>query len=124
MTRMSFLADLATARAGDKIVYHTGLLMMDRLFGPEFQNIHAIATAALDAFKEGRVHLVQKRISRGVCAYIAVKRASTLHLRKDQTPTTRAYRSLRSTPSESTIRRHKALARVTVTVNSRRKHND
>lgn len=111
MTRMSFLSDLATARAGDKIVYHTGFLMMDRMFGPEFQNIHAIATAAFEAHKEGRVDLVQKRIARGVCAYIAVKRASTIHLRKDQATTgARAYRAASETPSESTLlRRRKAV---------------
>jgi ferric-dicitrate binding protein FerR (iron transport regulator) len=84
MTRVSFLAEVATARPGDEIIYHTGLLMMDRMFGPEFQNVHAIATAAMEAWKEGRVHLVQKRVARGICAYIAIKRARTAHLRADQ----------------------------------------
>lgn len=74
MTRMSFLSALATARKGETVVYHTGLLMMDRLFGPEFQNVHAISTAAMEAWKEKRVHLVQKRISHGVCVYMAIKR--------------------------------------------------
>ena len=83
MTRMSFLADLSTAKAGDKIVYHTGLLMMDRMFGPTFQNVHAIATAALEAWDENRVHLVQKRIAPGVCTYIAIKRPG-VHLRAEQ----------------------------------------
>ena len=85
MTRASFLADLATAKPGDKIVYHTGLLMMDRMFGPTFQNVHAIGTAALEAWDENRVHLVQKRIAPGVCAYIAIKRGGdSVHLRADQ----------------------------------------
>ena len=84
MTRASFLANLATAKPGDKIVYHTGLLMMDRMFGPTFQNVHAIGTAALEAWDENRVHLVQKRIAPGVCAYIAIKRGDSVHLRADQ----------------------------------------
>ena len=74
MTRVSFLAELASARKGDTIVYHTGLLMMDRLFGPTFQNTNYIAIAAMEAWEQKRAHLVQKRIAPGVCAYMAVKR--------------------------------------------------
>src|ERR1700722_17100400 len=85
MTRVSFLTDVATAKASDWIVYHTGNLLYDRLFGPEFQNVHAIATAAYEAYDEDRVHLVQKRIAPGVCAYIVIKREyEEPHLRKEQ----------------------------------------
>ncbi len=84
MNRVSFLTALATAKPKDCIIYHTGYLLHDRQFGPEFQNVHAIATAAYEAYDEARVTLVQKRIAPGVCAYVAVKLNYDTHLRKDQ----------------------------------------
>ena len=84
MTRMQFLSDLATAKPGDWIIYHTGYLFRDREFGPDFQNVHAVATAAYDAYDEARVTLVQRRIGPGVYAYCAIKLDYDAHKRADQ----------------------------------------
>ena len=74
LNRVNFLADLATAQKGDPVVYHRGSLMFDRLRGPNFQNVHAIATAAWEAFMAGRCTLVQHRISPLEFDYIAIKK--------------------------------------------------
>jgi hypothetical protein len=47
--------------------------MYDRQHGPFFQNVHAIAHAAWEAFEAGRCTLVQHRINPTVCDYYAVK---------------------------------------------------
>ena len=73
MNRVSFLATLACARRGERVQYHSGLLMYDRQHGPFFQNVHAIAHAAWEAFEAGRCTLVQHRINPTVCDYYAVK---------------------------------------------------
>jgi hypothetical protein len=84
MTRMQFLSQLATAKPGEYVVYHTGNLLYDRENGPEFQNVNAVAVAAYEAYDEARVTLVQKRIAPHVCAYIAIKLEYDIHLRADQ----------------------------------------
>lgn len=73
MNRVSFLSAISSARRGEKVVYHTGLLLIDRHRGPTFQDVHAVATAAWEAYEEGRVTLTQQRIVPFVCAYIAEK---------------------------------------------------
>lgn len=74
MTRVTFLSALSAARKGEKIIYHTGWLMTDRRFGPTFDRVHAVATAAMEAWNDARVHLVQRRLGPNVYEYIAVKR--------------------------------------------------
>lgn len=73
MTRNDFLSALSFARRGDRVTYHTGLLMADRRQGATFQAIHGAACAAWDACTQGVCTLVQRRIDRGTCDYIAVK---------------------------------------------------
>jgi hypothetical protein len=84
MTRMQFLTELATAKPNEWVVYHTGNLLYDSQFGEDVPAVKAVAVAAMEAWDETRVHLVQKRVSPGVCAYIAIKRDYDVHLRKDQ----------------------------------------
>ena len=86
MDRVQFLSDVATAKPGEKIVYHYGLLMLNRQIGDNAKAVSAVAEAAYEAWDECRVHLLQKRIAPGVCAYIAVKRPGAAHLRADQKP--------------------------------------
>ena len=57
---------------GASIVYHTGLLMFDRQkLGNEKIEVNARAYAAMDAYKNGIVTLVQRRVSFQACEYIA-----------------------------------------------------
>lgn len=73
LTRLSFLAMLAAARTGDKIIYHVGSLMFDRQIGASFQAIHGLAYAVMEACEQGRVLLVQHKICDNRFEYIAVK---------------------------------------------------
>lgn len=72
-TRQQFVEALSRARKGARIVYHTGLLMRDRLFDRELNNT---AWGAWNAYIEGRCTLIQRRIvgaEPSACEYIAVK---------------------------------------------------
>lgn len=57
--------------AGTPFVYHTGLLMTDRLHSGE---VDVIARSAWLAYEAGEVRLVQRRVTRSACQYIAVPR--------------------------------------------------
>lgn len=84
--RVSFLGALASARKGEKIVYHRGSLAYDRVagLGARAMEVSAVADAAAEAYMTSRVHLVQRRTGRLLteteCGkvhefdYIAVKR--------------------------------------------------
>ena len=73
MTRVNFLAKLAHAQRGEKVVYHTGSLMFDRMIGQQFQTVHAIGVAAWEAYMQGRCLLFQRKIAPLQFEYIAVK---------------------------------------------------
>lgn len=68
-----------TLQRGDHIVYHTGLLMFDRLMPasmrqhPGVEKLNQLADAIWRAYKAGKVTLVQRKISERGCEYIAVK---------------------------------------------------
>ena len=74
MTTTEFDRWLRLAVPGDRVVYHTGLLMKDRLEDEELDLL------AVRVWWEGRrgglVELVQRRIGAGQCEYVAVKRGS------------------------------------------------
>lgn len=69
------------AKPGDQLVYHEGNLAFDRFVSAgisyaEHENKQSLGAAAAflwKAYKDGAVHLVQRRIDKEVCAYIAVR---------------------------------------------------
>jgi len=63
-----------SAKAGEQIVYHTGALMYDRVYGTNFLSVDNTARAAFAAAEAGKVHLTQHRLGEHLFAYIAVKR--------------------------------------------------
>jgi hypothetical protein len=68
-------ARIRSARKGAKIYYHTGALLGDREKGaPDFLRIDGLAQVAWDAYKAGKVTLVQHTTAPGVHEYIAVKK--------------------------------------------------
>lgn len=56
-------------RRGDAIVYHIGLLMADRTY---YVEADSVARAAMKAYADGKVELVQKRTTPTACIYIAL----------------------------------------------------
>lgn len=67
-----------SARRGDWIIYHVGLLMADRLPSASLtkrigaERIHKVAKAAWQAAQDNQVLLFQRRNGAG-CEYVAVK---------------------------------------------------
>lgn len=74
MNRQDFDARVASAKPGEQIVYHTGAIMFDRVYGPDFGSVDNTAHAAFQACEAGKVHLTQHRLGKHLFAYIAVKR--------------------------------------------------
>lgn len=77
ITRQEFEDRLATTKPGEKILYHTGSIMRDRVCGFNFGTVNNVAHAAFVAFEAGKVHLTQRRVPNDQCTYdyIAVKRS-------------------------------------------------
>jgi hypothetical protein len=78
MTREQFKKTLAAVKHGTYITYHTGYLFYDRapvVDGRTVKNeeVDALAREAWRAHKDDRAVLLQRRVRRGVCDYIAVK---------------------------------------------------
>ena len=80
VTEPSFLRWLAGAKPGESLVYHRGVLIIDRLaLGSRLSRQDAlvldrVAKAAMAAAESGRVHLVQRRHGDGDYSYIMVAR--------------------------------------------------
>jgi len=83
-TPIAFAGWMKTARKGDKFPYHMGFLCHDRSFERTMPNgkkvtitnpeIDKIARAVWEEYENGRVVLVQQRVTTGVFEYIAVRR--------------------------------------------------
>lgn len=75
MTPLDFSDFLASAQTGEAAVYHVGLLARAREYGfhPESARINAVANNVWMAHRRGQVTLTQRRISQGVCEYIATR---------------------------------------------------
>jgi hypothetical protein len=75
---------IATAGAGESLVYHEGLLVVDRsnsfsaLSKTERARVHAVAKRAWIASELGLVHLFSKRLAEGRYRYIAVRARTTI----------------------------------------------
>jgi|DEB19_MinimDraft_3_1074340.scaffolds.fasta_scaffold17832_3 hypothetical protein len=75
---------IATAPAGESLVYHEGLLIVDRsnsfgaLSKAERARVHAVARRAWIASELGLVHLFSKRLAEGRFRYIAVRARTTI----------------------------------------------
>ena len=53
------------------VCYHVGFLMAERIFRGK---VHTVAWAMWDAYLEGKVHLVQRKLRSGVYEYWAYPR--------------------------------------------------
>ena len=73
MKRIPFITAVRAAHKGERIVYHVGSLMYDRLVGPEFQAIHATAVAAMELSTEGKCLLMQRKVGPLTYEYMAQK---------------------------------------------------
>lgn len=69
MNAEQFNDALSKAKRGERVAYHSGVLMRDRLYNPE---VDARAKAAWKAHEEGRCVLVQRRVDASTCQYLAV----------------------------------------------------
>lgn len=71
-TRGAFLRALLTLKPGDRIIYHTGMLIRDRI---KHNTISQCAKAAWRSYLDGQVTLVQRKIDwvHGAYEYLAVK---------------------------------------------------
>lgn len=84
ITLAAFTRWVEVARPGEKMVYHTGFLVIDRekiVQLPSYgiarvfiEPYHAIGQYAWWAYERGLVVLVQRKRSDGVFDYIAIKR--------------------------------------------------
>lgn len=61
---------IATAKPGDRVIYHTGLLALDRIFS---KALDILAKRAMELSDRSYVALVQDRHSEAVSDYIAVR---------------------------------------------------
>jgi hypothetical protein len=77
-TKDAALAWLSSARPGDCIVYHTGLLAADREAKTEqARTLNRVASAFFAAAQAGRVALTQRRLAPLVCAYLATLKSNS-----------------------------------------------
>ena len=92
---------IATAAAGESLVYHEGLLIVDRsnsfgaLSKTERARVHAVARRAWIASELGLVHLFSKRLAEGRYRYIAVRARTTITAKE-----IRAWMSVKETSNE------------------------
>lgn len=63
-------AAINKARRGDRIAYHVGVLMADRMY---HLDVDSRARAARQAYEDGKVLLVQERVTGTSCRYLAVR---------------------------------------------------
>jgi hypothetical protein len=75
----AFMAWIGDAAPGEAIIYHQGLLGIDRTRGPSSlpestrSQLDRVAACALALAEDGAVLLVQRRIAEDRIAYIAIK---------------------------------------------------
>jgi hypothetical protein len=76
LTRQEFEDKLALMLPGEKVCYHTGSIMHDRLVGEDFGKVNNVAHAAFVACEKGIVHLTQRRVKgdQTMFDYLAVKK--------------------------------------------------
>jgi hypothetical protein len=74
MTCAAINEALPTMQPGERLIYHVGSLMYDRIRGPAFGTVHGAAQAAWEAHTRGEVTLVQHKVGPNVYEYIAIKR--------------------------------------------------
>lgn len=70
MNVRSLLEEVGQAKRGERIPYHTGLLMRDRQYTVE---LNEMAAAMWELHKRGEVVLLQRRVTERDCTYYAVK---------------------------------------------------
>jgi hypothetical protein len=80
LTAVTFCAWLGQAGPGETLVYHRGLLALDRAplpgrpITPTTARVDQLAECAWRAAQAGLVHLIQRRLSREGFAYTAITR--------------------------------------------------
>lgn len=70
MSPREFIDLIRKAKPGERIVYHTGILIADRFFNKE---LNRTANTAYDEYEIGNCVLIQKRVDPVTCQYIAVR---------------------------------------------------
>lgn len=75
MTVREFMQWVNDAKRGQSVVYHSGNLQFDRADngGPAFRQVNRLADFAYESYQRGHVELKQRRVSDGVCAYMATR---------------------------------------------------
>ena len=75
------ITSIIDKKPGEAIVYHRGLLGKDRGTGipssartSKHDAVNQTATIAWSLYTAGKVHLFQRRVSEGVCDYLAVRK--------------------------------------------------
>lgn len=68
-----FREQLALAKTGEKVIYHTGSLAYDRVRGQRFAEVHALGCAAYEAYERGECTLTTKKLGPNTSDYYAVK---------------------------------------------------
>lgn len=74
ITRQELEEKIATMHPGEKLRYHTGSVMQDRVRGFDFGMVNNVAHAAFVAYEAGKVHLVQRYLAPLVYDYFVVKK--------------------------------------------------
>lgn len=80
LTEAALCAWVGQATAGDQLIYHRGFLAFDTgpdgqvLTPAERQQVRRVADRAYQLFKDGLVHLVQRREAPGEYSYIVIAR--------------------------------------------------
>ena len=74
LSHQEFMSRLKHSKKGDRIVYHVGSLMYDRLVGPDRDKVDGVGDAAYAAYEMKTVNLFQHKVVPGMFEYIAVVR--------------------------------------------------
>lgn len=80
VSAITLMAWAEVAEPGERLVYHTGFLVLDmtptlsNFSRPEIERLRATADAAYRLSELGRVHLVQERLGPDRFAYLAIAR--------------------------------------------------
>lgn len=73
LDRQEFESWVKTANPGEVCLYHTGLLMADRIDGLEALKVNDIANCTNRSWRDGFVDLVQQKPPDGKYQYLAVR---------------------------------------------------
>lgn len=73
MSELTLRRWIRSARSGEQLMYHRGLLMQDRQDASAPHNYNGIGVVLWQAYQRGQVTLAQRRVSEGCYEYLAIK---------------------------------------------------